>query len=141
MNFFLLLSLALFLFCKSPQSLFSYANEALRLGGLEDVFQVGHFYQFADSIRDLLPCLSPPYTTHLSPLFSPHRVCLWGHTLGTEPFTSILISSGAGVGEKIIMASQFLDSLTTSLWYHCGTIVAADSRPQPTSSLGLLMWL
>lgn len=38
LNFFLLLSLALFLFCKSLLSLFSYANEALRPGGLEGVF-------------------------------------------------------------------------------------------------------
>lgn len=63
---------------------------------------------FADSIRDLLP-----------PLFSPRGVCLWGHTSGT----SIQISSGVGVGEKIIMVSRFFDSLTTSLelgGYYCG---------------------
>lgn len=41
LNFFLLLSFALFLLCESSLSPFLYANEVLRLGGLEGVIQVG----------------------------------------------------------------------------------------------------
>jgi hypothetical protein len=89
----------------------------LRLGGLEGVFQVGHFIICWFHQRPAFPTLSSLIPIPFTSLLSSHRVCLWGHTSGTESFPSIQISSVVRVGDKIIMVPQFLDSLPPWRWW------------------------